>query len=192
MMRKAAWTGILAACLMAGASLAAPSTPIVVAEVQAALDKGDAGQAVNLAEGALKEGGLNASERARLLLYRGLAQELMGAGDAAVSDFTQALATNALPPEELKKLRRSVITFAGINLVIPFAVNYGADAVHAGLQIDYMAHVGGVACGLLFAAPMVPRLGSPRSLFLMRLRLAIGIVAGLLVLFVFFLAQLPR
>jgi rhomboid protease GluP len=71
-------------------------------------------------------------------------------------------------------------------------VNYGAEAMHAGLQIDYMAHVGGCACGLLFAAPMVPRLGSPRSLFTMRLRVAIGIVTGLLVLFGFFLAQLPR
>jgi len=97
-----------------------------------------------------------------------------------------------VPPEDLKKLRRSVITFAAINLVIPFAVNYGAEAVHAGLQIDYMAHVGGVACGLLFAVPMVPRLGSPRGLFTMRLQTAIGIVTGLVVLFGFFLAQLPR
>jgi rhomboid protease GluP len=97
-----------------------------------------------------------------------------------------------VPPEDLRKLRRSVIIFAAINLVIPFAVNYGAEAMHAGLQIDYMAHVGGCACGLLFAAPMVPRLGSPRSLFTMRLRVAIGIVTGLLVLFGFFLAQLPR
>lgn len=97
-----------------------------------------------------------------------------------------------VPPEDLRKLRRSVMTFAAINLVIPIAVNYGADAMHAGLKIDYMAHIGGCACGLLFAAPMVPRLGSPRSLFTMRLRTAIGIVTGLLVLFGFFLAQLPR
>jgi rhomboid protease GluP len=97
-----------------------------------------------------------------------------------------------VPIDELKKLRRSVITFAAINLVIPFAVNYGAEAIHAGLQIDYMAHVGGCACGLLFAAPMVPRIGSPRSVFSVRLRTAIGIVLGVLVLFAFFLAQLPR
>ena len=97
-----------------------------------------------------------------------------------------------VPADELKKLRRSVILFAAINLVIPFAVNFGAEAVHAGLQIDYMAHIGGCACGLLFAAPMVPRIGSPRSVFSMRLRTAIGIVLGVLVLFAFFLAQLPR
>jgi rhomboid protease GluP len=97
-----------------------------------------------------------------------------------------------VPANELKKLRRSVILFAAINLVIPFAVNYGSDALHAGLKIDYMAHIGGCACGLLFAAPMVPRIGSPRNMFSVRLRTAIGVVLGVLVLFGFFLAQLPR
>jgi rhomboid protease GluP len=97
-----------------------------------------------------------------------------------------------VPADELRKLRRSVITFAVINLVIPFVVNYGAEAMHKDLQIDYMAHIGGCACGLLFAAPMVPRIGSPRSVFSVRLRMAIGIVVGVLVLFGFFLAQLPR
>ncbi len=97
-----------------------------------------------------------------------------------------------VPPEDLKKLRRSVILFAAINLVIPFAVNFGADVMHAGFQIDYMAHIGGCVCGLFLAAPMVPRLGSPRSLFRTRLRTAVGVVTGVLVLFGFFLAQLPR
>jgi tetratricopeptide (TPR) repeat protein len=100
-MSKAAWIGILAA-VMAGlapapAVCAAPAS-VLIAEVQAALDKGDAGQAANLAEMGLKEAG--PAERGRLLLYRGLAQELLGATDAAVTDFTQALAGNALPPEE--------------------------------------------------------------------------------------------
>ena len=97
-----------------------------------------------------------------------------------------------VPVEELRKLRRSVIIFAAINLVIPIVVNSGARALHAGLQIDYMAHIGGCASGLLFATPMVPRIGSPRSLFSVRLRTAIGIVSGVLVLFAFFLVQLPR
>ena len=97
-----------------------------------------------------------------------------------------------VPVNELRKLRRSVIIFAAINLVIPIAVNSGAKALHAGLQIDYMAHIGGCASGLLFAVPMVPRIGSPRNLFSTRLRMAIGIVTGVLVLFAYFLAQLPR
>jgi rhomboid protease GluP len=96
-----------------------------------------------------------------------------------------------VPPYELKRLRKSVIFFAAFNLVVPFTINFGAAAVHSGLRIDNMAHLGGCSCGLLFAAPMVPRLGSPRRLFTMRLRLAVGMVVGLLVLFGFFLAQLP-
>jgi hypothetical protein len=44
---------------------------------------------------------------------------------------------------------------------------------------------------LLFAAPLVPRLGSPRSLFKVRLRVAVVGTVGLLVLFGFYLAQLP-
>ena len=101
-MSKAAWIGILAVVIAglapASAVRAAPAS-ILIAEVQAALDKGgDASQAAYLAETGLKDAG--PAERGRLLLYRGLAQELLGATDAAVTDFTQALASNALPPEE--------------------------------------------------------------------------------------------
>jgi rhomboid protease GluP len=38
---------------------------------------------------------------------------------------------------------------------------------------------------------MVPRIGSPRALFERRLRLAVLMVVGLLVMFGFYLAQLP-
>jgi len=97
-----------------------------------------------------------------------------------------------LPPLELKKLRKSVIYFAALNLVLGLSISGGNLFLHSGLNIDNMAHLGGFGSGLLFAAPMVPRLGSPRSVFNMRLRLAVGMVVGLLVLFGFFLAQLPR
>jgi len=95
-----------------------------------------------------------------------------------------------VPPEELKKIRRSVIYFAAINLVIGFSINFGASRM--GVGIDNMAHLGGCASGLLFAAPMVPRLGWPRKTFETRLRLAVAMVAGILVLFAFFLTQLAR
>jgi tetratricopeptide (TPR) repeat protein len=86
--------------LLAGLAHAAPSTGAMIAEVQAALDKGDAQHAANLAGAALQDEGVAASERGRLLLYRGLAQELLGAPADAMRDFTQALATRALPPDE--------------------------------------------------------------------------------------------
>ncbi len=94
-----------------------------------------------------------------------------------------------VPPDELKKLRKSVIYFAAINLVIGFSISAGTRVMHAGLNIDNMAHLGGFACGILFAAPMVPRFGSPRTLFQSRLRVAIGIVVGALVLFGFFIVS---
>jgi rhomboid protease GluP len=94
-----------------------------------------------------------------------------------------------IPVPELKRLRKSVIYFAAINLIIGFSVNFGSGLT--GVEIDNSAHIGGFLCGLLFAVPMVPRIGSQRTVFRLRLRLAIGMVVGLLVLFGFYLAQLP-
>lgn len=95
-----------------------------------------------------------------------------------------------VPPEELKKIRRSVIYFAGINLFIGFSISYGTSRF--GVAIDNWAHLGGCASGLLFALPMVPRIGWPRSTFNLRLRIAVLMVTALLVLFGFFLTQLVR
>jgi rhomboid protease GluP len=96
-----------------------------------------------------------------------------------------------VPPAELSKLRRSVIYFAAINLFIGVSVNFGSG--FTGVEIDNSAHIGGFLCGLLFAAPMVPRVGSPRNDFRFKLRLSVALVVFLLVLFGFYLAQLaPR
>jgi len=92
-----------------------------------------------------------------------------------------------VPLDELKKLRRSVIYFAAINFVIGIGTMVPGFSVH----IDNMAHLGGFSCGLLFAAPLVPRIGSPQKLFITRRRISVAMVVGLLVLFGFFLAQLP-
>jgi len=97
-----------------------------------------------------------------------------------------------VPQIELKKLRRSVIYFAAINLFIGFAISFGTSVMGSGLQIDNMAHLGGCSCGLLFAWPMVPRPGSPREQFLFRRRAATVMVVGILVLFGFYLATLAR
>jgi rhomboid protease GluP len=93
-----------------------------------------------------------------------------------------------VPPAELSKLRRSVIYFAAINLAIGFSINFGSHLT--GLSIDNMAHLGGFSSGLLFAIPMVPKLGSPRPLFQSRLRIAMVMLTGILVLFAFFLSKL--
>jgi rhomboid protease GluP len=94
-----------------------------------------------------------------------------------------------VPPEEVRKLRKSVIYFAAINLVIGLSINFGSG--FTGVEVDNSAHIGGFLCGLLFAAPMVPRIGSPRSDFQFKLRLTVSIVVLLLVLFGFFVAHIP-
>jgi rhomboid protease GluP len=96
-----------------------------------------------------------------------------------------------VPQVELNKLRRSVIYFAAINLVLGLSISFGTMVAHSGVSIDNSAHLGGVLCGLLFAAPMVPRIGAPRNLFLFRLRVATVMVVGILVLFSFYLSKLP-
>jgi rhomboid protease GluP len=95
-----------------------------------------------------------------------------------------------IPEYELKRLRKSVIYFAAINLLIGISVSLGNG--FTGVRIDNSAHIGGFLCGLLFAAPMVPRIGSPAPVFKARIGLAIAMVVLLLVLFGFYLAQLPR
>jgi len=96
-----------------------------------------------------------------------------------------------VPPLELKKLRRSVIYFAALNLILGASISVGTWVAHYGLSIDNWAHLGGFSCGLLFAAPLVPRFGSPRSVFQERLRIAIVMVVIILVLFGFYLTKLP-
>lgn len=95
-----------------------------------------------------------------------------------------------VPPQELKRLRRSVIYFAVINLVIGGGINFGAS--FTGIYVDNWAHIGGFGSGLLMAAPMVPRVGFPRAQFDFRLRAATGMIVGLLALFAYYLTQLGR
>ncbi len=93
-----------------------------------------------------------------------------------------------VPPRELRKLRKSVIYFAAINLIIGLSVNFGSG--FTGVSIDNSAHIGGFSSGLLFALPLVPRIGSPRSVFQTRMRLAVAGMIVLLVLFGFYVANI--
>lgn len=96
-----------------------------------------------------------------------------------------------VPREELRSLRKSVIYFAGLNLVIGFSVNFSSSHFGYALHIDNWAHLGGFGGGLLMAMPLVPRIGSPKETFITRRYLAVGLMVGILVLFGFYLAQLP-
>jgi tetratricopeptide (TPR) repeat protein len=99
-MGKFACTGVMAAMVMAGPAWSAPATSALIAETQAALDRGDAQHAANLADEALKGDEASQAERGCLVLYRGLAEELLGSREAAMRDFTMALDIRALPATE--------------------------------------------------------------------------------------------
>jgi rhomboid protease GluP len=90
-----------------------------------------------------------------------------------------------IPPKELSGLRRYVIYFAAINFVIGF----GSMAVGSIVRIDNMAHLGGFLGGIIFALPLVPMLGSPKRLFLVRRRVAVGLLSAVLVFFGFYLSS---
>jgi rhomboid protease GluP len=97
--------------------------------------------------------------------------------------------TLPVPLEELKRLRKSVIYFAAINLVIGLTISLDVVSSRTGISIDNSAHLGGVLCGLLFATPMVPRIGNPKPVFMTRLQVAVGMIAGILVLFGFYISR---
>ena len=90
-----------------------------------------------------------------------------------------------IPAKELSGLRRYVIYFALIN----FAIGFGTYVLNTSVQIDNMAHLGGCVGGMIFALPLVPLIGSPRDLFLIRRRFAVGLLTCVLVLFGFFLSN---
>ncbi|MFZ1084405.1 MAG: rhomboid family intramembrane serine protease [Terracidiphilus sp.] len=94
-----------------------------------------------------------------------------------------------VPALELRKLRRSVIYFAAINLGIGLFISLRVVERHTGVSVDNSAHLGGFLCGLLFAVPMVPRIGSERTLFVQKLRMAVMMVVGILVLLGFYLTH---
>jgi rhomboid protease GluP len=93
-----------------------------------------------------------------------------------------------VPPEEIRRLRRSVIYFALLNFVIG-----GASLVlRTSIQIDNMAHLGGFLCGLALGATLVPRIGSARSQYAFRSWATYGSMSVLLLVFAFGIASFWR
>ncbi len=90
-----------------------------------------------------------------------------------------------IPWEELHRLRRSVIQFAVLNLLIG-----GATIFVNVIRIDNMAHVGGFASGLALGVPLVPRMTSGRQRYLARQKISFAIAALALALFGYWIANL--
>ncbi|CAN5449732.1 hypothetical protein BH10ACI4_BH10ACI4_29560 [soil metagenome] len=90
-----------------------------------------------------------------------------------------------IPWSELKRLRRSVVQFAGLNLVIGIAANFTSI-----VNIDNFAHVGGFLCGLALGVPLVPRMTAGRVRYLRRQKLTFAAFTFLLILFGYWIAKL--
>jgi rhomboid protease GluP len=90
-----------------------------------------------------------------------------------------------IPWAELQRLRRSVIQFAVLNLVI------GLGSVFMDvIRIDNMAHIGGFLSGLALGVPLVPKMTAGRERYLARQKATFVGAALLLSLFGYWIANL--
>ena len=90
-----------------------------------------------------------------------------------------------IPVSELQRLRRSVIQFAGLNLVIGLGTAF-SNVIH----IDNMAHIGGFLSGLALGPPLVPKMTSGRKQYLLRQKLIFAAAFFLLLLFGHWISRL--
>lgn len=89
-----------------------------------------------------------------------------------------------IPAFERTRLRRSVIQFALLNLVI----GLGTILLPV-IRIDNNAHVGGFLFGLALGVPLVPRMTSGRTRYLERQKITFAGAAFFLALFGYFVAS---
>ena len=90
-----------------------------------------------------------------------------------------------IPWEELRRLRRSVIQFAVLNLVIG-----GATIFTNVIRIDNFAHIGGFVSGLALGVPLVPRMTAGRQRYLLRQKMVFALAALVLSLIGYWIANL--
>jgi len=90
-----------------------------------------------------------------------------------------------IPAFELNRLRRSVIQFAVLNLIIGIGANFTSI-----VRIDNKAHIGGFLSGLALGVPLLPRMTSGRTRYLQRQKLAFAAATFLLFLFAYFITKL--
>jgi rhomboid protease GluP len=92
-----------------------------------------------------------------------------------------------IPWTELARLRRSVVQFAGINLVIGLSTTL--PLLGNFVRIDNSAHVGGFLCGLALGPGLVPKMTAGKDRYLARQRVVFVLAAFVLSLVGYWLAR---
>jgi rhomboid protease GluP len=107
----------------------------------------------------------------------------------------------SLPWKELRGLRRSVVQFAGLNLLIGIlpqillrlvpgkAMHNLPPSLEQLTHIDNMAHLGGLVCGLVMGLPLFPRMLVGRAGYRERQRITFAWTAFCLTLFAYSIAN---
>jgi rhomboid protease GluP len=113
-----------------------------------------------------------------------LGQDVIGAGASGavfgIAGILIVLLSNRklpIPWEELRRLRRSVVQFALLNLVLGVASTYSGI-----IPIDNYAHMGGFLSGLGLGPMLMSRMTSGRVRYLQRQKIVFGVAAFLLLL----------
>jgi rhomboid protease GluP len=92
-----------------------------------------------------------------------------------------------IPWMELKRLRRSVIQFAVLNLIIG-----GATIFVDIIRIDNSAHIGGFLSGLALGVPLVPQMTAGRLKYLSRQKIVFALATFLMALIGYGISKLGR
>jgi tetratricopeptide (TPR) repeat protein len=118
---------VLSLTLWAGCAMAAPDAGTALSQIAAALSSGNGAQALALSDAALGQVGLSEAEHSRLVLDRGLADQMQGNSDAALGDLTQAINARGLTvPEQARAFLERGLVLDGMNRLGDAIGDYGA------------------------------------------------------------------
>ena len=131
------------------------------------------------------------SHQLNILLVAGVGAGASGAVFGIAGLLIVLLSNKKLPIPwvELKRLRRSVVQFSAINLVIGFAtiIPQVTSLVH--VRVDNTAHLGGFLGGLFLGPGLVPSMTQGRVRYLGRQRIVFFVAAFLLSLVGYWIAN---